>query len=344
MLFKIIVIWTLSLCLFGETNVETEQKEEKQTDAFEHLEKTFLYGSYQEQLKALALYTPVNLKSDQRVSYLRLLKLLIGQEPESTPVYIKIIEIIQENKIQSHYDLFYQVLQKDFLKQDFLGNYKKKMVAKALQAIADLKLSKHAQIFSDFFFDKTLNNGETEVLRSAVYGMGVFKRTEDRHLLLDEYTNITQPRLQEEIVRSLSQFKNELDVDFFKSIIYSDEAHSFLKWIALVSLKEYTDSELAYNLLKSNLYNDDPEMRSRALYTISFFKKDEVKTMLIKSSKENNPKIRYQAVSGLEQYHGKEINDLLKYKMRRDSELSIRKKAREILEKRGFLKKDDKKK
>ena len=68
---------------------------------------------------------------------------------------------------------------------------------------------------------------------------------------------------------------------------------------------------------------------------MSFYRHPELKKWVLKGTRDNNAKIRYQAILGLEQYQGSHINALLTYKAKNDAEPSIRKAAKEILKKRG---------
>ena len=310
-------------------------------DHFEKIKKTFLYGSYQEQLKALNLYTPQNLNGKNRDDYLKSLDLLIKENPHSAEVYIKLIEVIEENKLKSHYSLFGMILTRDFLIKDFLASYKHTLIAKCLQTIANLELSQFSDLPGKFFSEEESHENNQRTLIASVRGIGVFKRASDKDKLMEKYKDITSPQVQEEILRSIAQFKDEKDVDFFRSIIYSEESRLILKWIAIVSLKEYPNSKLAFNILKSNVNSDNIDMRSRAIYAISFFKRKEIENLLIRATKEDNVKIRYQSVLGLAQYQSAKVNDLLKYKMKYDPEKSIRNKARDILIERNLVKKEE---
>lgn len=315
-------------------------------ESINHLEKireTFLYGSYQEQLRALGLYTKKKIDGENGDDYLKLLDLIIKENPHNAQVYIKLIEVIEENKIKSHYSLFDKMLTEEFLEEDFLGNYKQVLISKTLRVITDLELSKYNHLPVKFFSDEDLHENNPSTLLESARGIGVFKRPKDKELLTEKYKEIISPQVQEEILRSISKYQDAEDIDFFRSIIYSEESRSILKWIALVCLKEYLDSEIAFDILKSTIYSDNIDMRSRAIYTISFFKKDGLEDLLIKASKEDNIKIRYQAVLGLAQYESGQVNDLLKYKMKHDPEKSIRDKARDILKERGLIKENEEK-
>ncbi|BBM89461.1 hypothetical protein COTS27_01161 [Spirochaetota bacterium] len=142
------------------------------------------------------------------------------------------------------------------------------------------------------------------------------------------------------ILRSISEFGFEKDVDFFLKVLNSREVDPVL-WTALVALKNYPHVPKAETLLLSYAEDKDPNLAARAIYALSTFTNDIVYETLLKATEDNHPLIRMQSLNALNdhQRHTDDISDLqplIEYKEIYDDDPSVRETARKILRSRNL--------
>ena len=303
------------------------------------IKSTFKFGTYSEIKSILAAYPLATVSSTKKIDFLKLFDNLINQDNMENKKYtLDLVGFIGKHRLKGKDSYLSKILKSEDNYQ--LGDLER--TAPLLKEVYLAALSLSNKIFfpytglvltNDFFYDQIILT--PIVIEYASFVGSQFEEKTKKENIRIQLTNIftksTANPVKEAVVKNLSFFKNTKDLAFYQSIIFTGDDSSVIKWLAIVSLTNYTPNGNALKVIKKAAGLNNPQLSSRAIYALSAYPSEETKSIIYQEIKNDNALIRYQAILALKQFKNNKSIDILKYKMEQDHEPSIRKLSKEIL-------------
>ena len=304
----------------------------------EKIKRVFQYGTYGEQVEALRSIQEQFSDEEKRKVYLPLLEMVInGGARESIQVCMEVVALIESKQLEDYYPVYEQILSNELLEKNVLDQEATTLVSAVLNAMIVSSNRAYGKYMLDHISSENIYANDPAVRKKAIEGIGALSVPNSEDRLIELYDKEERAGIKEIILHSLARYRREEDVAFYEAVIDDEGATSILKWISVVSLKNYPDSEHAYRILNRCYVQKNIEIRSRAVYALSFMKREEIKPFLMRASRNDSPRIRYQSIVGLRRFKGEDVNELLMYKMENDPDKSVRDEARRLLQEREII-------
>lgn len=284
----------------------SEKKEEIKNDNIpsEDFVKTFKYGTPTQKMSTIS-----RIKTSRREADI---KLLSEHFIEETNPQIK-IEIIR----------FFSQVKNDYAKT--VINYAIKDESEDVRKEAYPLCS----IYPDSRYEDTLNSelkNQTGSIRDAIINaLSSIKSTQETVYIIELYNKVDTPSsTKTEILRYISETKIPEGEAIAVSAAMDRSESAFVRYMAVVALKNYPTKENYDNLTKL-MKEDDPAITARVLYTLSAFSAyGNVKELIIESAKSDNENVRLYAVKALRDYKNESyVKELLFYRLKTDSNEAI---------------------
>lgn len=304
-------------------------------ETLKSLEKTFRYGSWEQQASALRRFyirepawktTP-----DRKADFFRELEGM-SLKAEDLLVQQTIVDIYKKYPKEANDDQVYSWFKNSILPGDTLSTAQIQHLNQLGNYLIDQTNALAEKDTMEFFTNEDYHRDHQILQITGLEAWKTYLPKGGRELLKDQFREIENKDVKRQVIRALIAYKDTDDLSFLEDTIYNDAEENIIRWVAVSGLAEYAPDERAYQLAKNLYTENDIEIRARALYALGFFSQENGKELLLQAAKDNSAKIRYYALEGLKTYKDEEeIVDLFKYKWRYDSEFAIKKQARQAL-------------
>ncbi len=316
----------------------------KVIDPVTRFKNLITYGTYQQQVEALVTLDRSGLLKTNRQPYEEALSILVAQT-DNVDVIKKLMELICNYQLVGYNSYLEKVvLDRDSRGAD-LGSEDLSLLAEGLRRMNQISNLAFTPVLRDFATNRIKHRDNPQILSEALRGMEIHKIGEMREPVRSYLKNDdTHEAVQVAALRVIAAFKNEEDLEFIQGVAKNPDQRSMVRWIAIVALGDYAPNEKAFDYLKQYYQSTDIEIKSRALYALRVFKKEEVKELLIKATRDNSPRLRGYAIKALADWNDESINTLLEFKAKNETEAGIKTEAIKILKDRNLWKEEEKKK
>lgn len=249
------------------------------------------------------------------------------------------LELIQNCKLVEKLPFVERVLLEERRYMDYPEITRIAMKTKAWEIIADFinhldeETSKnYAKLSEQYYRFERYHNNDTRIKRAALIAAGKLLPENLNQVLKQDYQEETNIDLKNTMLETIGFYKDKKDIDFYDKIIREPEGTQMHRWISVIAFTNYAPDLNALAKLKEYTEITETEIASRAYYVLGFYALPI--DYYIEATKNNDQSIRLQAIEALAQFPLAEIEDVLNYKSTRDSSESVRKKAKNILEKK----------
>ena len=310
------------------TNTIKTNKISKEKKALKRYTNFLKYGTFSQKIEVIKI-----ISKNKNLS--KLIKYTKQDFIKNEFFGINVLNSIETLKSKNDYDFLDIIVEN---KSNLINKSYFKLLKKSLSMINSLKLEKYKKFLISLY---KLKNNDIKI--QCIKGIGIFKIKEYKEKIKKLFKVTENVYVKSEIIKSVSKFAEEEDINFLEKVIFSDLSSPINQWISVVSLKTYIGSKKAENLLIKNLSMNDIEIKSRALYALSFFNNKKIYKLLLEYTQNDSPRLRYFAVKGLENYNTDEVNNILQFKYHNDGEIKIKNLAKKILVERKIIKVEKKK-
>ena len=222
------------------------------------IKSTFKFGTYSEIKSILAAYPLATVRSTKKIDFLKLFDNLINQDNMENKKYtLDLVGFIGKHRLKGKDSYLSKILKSEDNYQ--LGDLER--TAPLLKEVYLAALSLSNKIFfpytglvltNDFFYDQIILT--PIVIEYASFVGSQFEEKTKKENIRIQLTNIftksTANPVKEAVVKNLSFFKNTKDLAFYQSIIFTGDDSSVIKWLAIVSLTNYTPNSNALKVIK----------------------------------------------------------------------------------------------
>ncbi|MFC1504461.1 HEAT repeat domain-containing protein [Spirochaetota bacterium] len=312
----------LEVSNIGIISDDQKEKDLQELKQKSFIESTLRYGSYDQQISMITKIR--DSKKDEMYEYLR----IPIDNSENSAVLFAVMDAVNIRKIDRFY-FFYEEILNNKADRYYLTE---ELISQTLYYMTETEKSETYERFYISYF----TNENIDIKKQAVVGIGRSLTDGYRSKLKELYADSEDEYLKIETLRSIGAYKNPEDIIYFDNIIWDEISLPVHKWIAVVELRHYTESKDAENTLIECYRMDDIEIKSRAIYALSFFKGEKTLDILYKACNDNSSKIRMQGIKGLINYNNDKVNLILRYKAKHDNDPKIKKEAKNILKEKGL--------
>ena len=209
--------------------------------------------------------------------------------------------------------------------------YQEKRILAAITYLGDIKSEKAVDLFYDL-----AKKDESGLTGRVVFNLGKIgdaSRADELLDLYDEYQGDSSNDIAMNIISAWGDMKYEASLNTLLDIIEDSSASNTEREYAAVSLGKLGNPEALDPLI--SLYNDegdDSMVRAFAISGMMYFDDERVEDLLLQALKRDSYwKIRVTACEGLARMKSKEAVEILDFKLRRDSEMNVKKAAARAL-------------
>lgn len=297
-------------------------------------QKLLKYGTWGQQVEALERFDAI--PASNRAGYDEALDALHGQL-EQNDLARKFMAVVGRNRLVRHEGEFPVILKRRDSKGDLVTPDDLGVMADAMSWMNEKTNAAWAPVLITFATQESAHRRNGPLMVQGLRAVEIFKPDGIRPYLKTLVGEETwHENIQAAALRALGSFKVAEDVPYFLDLSKRDDLKTLVKWTAVASLAEFSPDPKAREALSALATSGDFEIRARALWALGAFPGEDVRALLLRSSRDNNVRIRLFAIKGLSKFNDADVNDLLVFKTKRDPEASIRDASKEILKGRGI--------
>lgn len=191
--------------------------------------------------------------------------------------------------------------------------------------------------YPDIRFEKSLLEGMSNsdpLLRvGCISALGEIASTNAVKPLLELYEDVLiTDDIRGRIIEALGKIGVKEAESLIKEIIEDVAADKYLKYYAIVALGEFPSKD-NYDIIRRLVEEDNAEMVARAIYVLPKFKDyGDISEDIMLGARSDSEKVRLFAVKALKENKSEEAKALLLYRLKNDSDITVRTAAVNSLE------------
>jgi len=298
--------------------------------------KTFKFGTTAEITAALSRIQSRIRTDKEGGKFKEVIKPLYSPEHD-VAVLIALFDLTEKEKLLQYHFAVADIIKKISEKEGNLSRNDTLLIAAGIRIIVVGDSAEHNRLILEFFTDSAKHRDNPAILYEAISAMAFIKPVEHRERLKALYKENNTESIRQSVIRAIAACAVEEDIPFIEKIVYDESESEIVRWVAAVALKEFAPSKKALTILRELFNGENFNLKSRALYAMSFFKDEDILPLLIRASRDDRPEMRIQAIKALAVHNTKEITELLKYRFDFDTDAKVKVEAEIILKERGVI-------
>lgn len=306
------------------------------------IRKVLTYGTYQDQAKMISRLGN-NCKQETTKDGLDLAVAFLEEEglfndpfEYDSDLVLALINIVKNCNLYDKRSLIQKVLTEE---TKYPNRVKTEMKAKAFSMINKFynqidenEKENYSKMIEQYYRYERFHQNNLRIKMEVLLAAGKYRPKDFNKYLKREYSKEKNIDLKNRAIEIIGLYQDKDDIDFLHQIIKDEEAGSSQRWVAVVAFTNYAPNPVALLKVKEYAKMSLPEIASRAYYVLSFYDVD--LDFFLEASKNNDEGIRLQAVQAFSRFSLEDVEEVLEYKSTKDSNASVRKAAKRILEKK----------
>ncbi len=326
-------------------NLSNEITLDKKKTLENEIRKVLVYGTYQDQAKMISRLGN-NCKQettkdglDLAVAFLEKEGLFDNPFEYDSGLVLALIDIVKNCNLYDKRNLIQKVLTEEIKYRKYPNKVKTEMKVKAFSIVNKFyhqmnenEKENYSKMIDQYYRYERFHQNNLGIKMEVLLAAGKYRPKDFNKYLKREYSKEKNIDLKNRAIEIIGLYQDKDDINFLHQIIEDEEAGSFQRWVAVVAFTNYAPNPIALLKVKEYAKMSLPEIASRAYYVLSFYDVD--LDFFLEASKNNDEGIRLQAVQAFSRFSLEDVEEVLEYKSTKDSNASVRKAAKKILEKK----------